>query len=155
MEEFDEMDPTIWEEATLDGLVDAENGENLNWLKEQMSRSEIVHLMVGHSNGRMFYHFAVGLTMKTLYLNDELMDYIRRYLKTGQQPAGRPHLLSTKYSDQYLYALLKADKQHGVTRYQPTETGGIYRAKYPYGVVEYGELPYNAEQMKEVLATLP
>lgn len=136
-------------------FITANNKEYFNQIKEIFASGN-VYLNCGiHKMNIPYYESHDPFTGKTvtLFLNKDIISYILIYLQQGIISDKNPDVLKIdkNINEDYILRLIKKDRQNEATRYN-NDTG--YKAVYPYGIINYGKLPYTVEELIKKLDSL-
>ena len=152
---FGSMVPSSFESLRL-----SENQENMMELQLLMKNKSALSLTMGLDERVPFYAFeSYGFT-KRMYVNPELENYILQYLLSGIIPSSCPKTFFDKYKveEDYILIHLKRERNRGVTTYKPVtlenKPYSEFKAKYPFGTIHYGFMPFTKEQMVNKLENL-
>jgi len=152
--ESGETIPATWFEFKI-----SNNYEHYDNLMEYvMNMQQPLELSIGldlyRNIGLPYYIAKIDNFKKKIFITKEIYFQIYDYLKNGVIPDKMPNVENVykNQNENFILLHLRVDKNNKVTHYSP-ETKE-YKAKYPHGVINYGQLPYTTDELVAKLNSL-
>ena len=135
-------------------LKTSENWERYESLLDLMKNKSSLTLSLGLDGGVPYYRTELQGRQVNIYITKEIRRQIYDYLIKGIIPDKMPEVYEAynKMDETFILHHLKIDRENKVTRYK--EETKEYYAKYPNGIINYGQLPYTTDELITKLNSL-
>jgi len=123
-----------------------------------MKRGKSIDCSIGvdleNNWGIPYYRCALSGFNPRIFITKEIRQQLYNYLINGIIPNKMPDVkgLYTNVDENFILRCFKEDRENKATTYN-AETKE-YKAKYPHGVINYGQLPYTTEELVAKLNSL-
>jgi hypothetical protein len=132
----------------------SENFEHYSELLTLMRNKQPLTLAMGIEEGLPYYQTELHGKQVKIFLTKEIYQQILNYLKNSIIPDKMPEVFEVykNINENFILRSFKADNANRVTTYSPQTKE--YKAKYPNGIINYGQLPYTTDELKAKLISL-